>query len=103
MAVTIAGAFQVDRPEKQRRIHAGTKLETRWAKDMRRFDQGALLGGKVHFLDATEEEVVDLVRSLLFQLEIMASCLAMPPQQRKMLRANIGSFEAYLNCLHSTH
>ena len=65
---------------------------------MRRFDQGALLGGKVHFLDATEEEVVDLVRSLLFQLEIMASCLAMPPQQRKMLRANIGSFEAYLNC-----
>ena len=68
---------------------------------MRGFDQGTLLGGKrVHFLDATEEEVVDLVRSLVIQLEIMASCLAMPPQQRKLLRANIASFQAYLNRRH---
>jgi len=68
---------------------------------MRGFDQGTLLGGKkVHFLDATEEEVVDLVRSLVIQLEIMASCLAMPTQQRKLLRANIASFQAYLNRRH---
>ncbi len=65
------------------------------------FDQGRLLGGiRVHFLDASEEEVVDLVRSLLIQLQIMASCAAMPPQQRKMLRANIASFEAYLDRRH---
>jgi hypothetical protein len=68
---------------------------------MRGFDQGTWLGGKkVHFLDATEEEVVDLVRSLVSQLEIMASCLAMPTQQRKLLRANIASFQAYLNRRH---
>jgi hypothetical protein len=68
---------------------------------MKGFDRGALLGGKqVHFLDATKEEVVDLVRSLVIQLEIMASCLAMPPQQRKLLRANIASFQAYLNRRH---
>ncbi len=71
---------------------------------MRSVDQGALLGGKrVHFLDATEEEVVDLVRSLLTQLEIMASCMAMPPQQRNVLRANIASFDAYLNRRRPTH
>ena len=68
---------------------------------MKGFDRAALLGGKrVHFLDATEEEVVDLVRSLVIQLEIMASCLAMPPQQRKLLRAKIASFQAYLNRRH---
>jgi hypothetical protein len=68
---------------------------------MKGFDRAALLGGKrVHFLDATEEEVVDLVRSLVIQLEIMASCLAMPPQQRKLLRANIASFQAYLDRRH---
>ena len=68
---------------------------------MRGFDQGTLLGGKkVHFLDATEEEVVDLVRSLVSQLEIMASCLAMPTQQRTLLRANIARFQAYLNRRH---
>jgi hypothetical protein len=68
---------------------------------MKGFDRRALLGGKqVHFLDATEEEVVDLVRSLVIQLEIMASCLAMAPQQRKLLRANIASFQAYLNRRH---
>jgi hypothetical protein len=68
---------------------------------MRGFDQGTLLGGKkVHFLDATEEEVVDLVRSLVSQVEIMASCLAMPTQQRTLLRANIASFQAYLNRRH---
>ena len=71
---------------------------------MRGLDQVTLLGGKrVHFLDATEEEAVDLVRSLLIQLQIMASCLAMPPQHRKMLRANIASFDAYLNRQHPTH
>ena len=71
---------------------------------MRGVDQGTLLGGKrVHFLDATEEEVVDLVRSLLIQLEIMASCMAMPSQQRKILKANIASFDAYLNHRHPTH
>ena len=68
---------------------------------MRGFDQGTFLGGKrVHFLDASEEEVVDLVRSLLIQLQIMASCAAMSPQQRKTLRANIASFEAYLDRRH---
>ena len=71
---------------------------------MRGFDQGTLLGGKrVHFLDATKEEVVDLVRSLLVQLQIMASCMAMPPQQRMMLWANIASFEAYLDRRHPQH
>ncbi len=71
---------------------------------MQGFDHGMLLGGKrVHFLDATEEEVVDLVRSLLVQLQIMASCMAMPPQQRMMLWANIAGFKAYLDRQHSKH
>ncbi len=71
---------------------------------MQGFDHGTLLGGKrVHFLDATEEEVVDLVRSLLVQLQIMASCMAMPPQQRMMLRANIAGFKAYLDRRHPKH
>ncbi len=71
---------------------------------MRDSHQGTWLGGKrVHFLDATEEEALDLVRSLIDQLEIMASCLAMPPQQRETLKANIATFEAYLNLRHPTH
>ncbi len=63
---------------------------------MKAIERGISLGG-MHFLDATEEEVFDLVRSSLMQLEIMASCLAMPPQQRKTLMANIAYFEAYLD------
>jgi hypothetical protein len=57
-------------------------------------------GRKVNFLDASEEEILDLVRSLLSQLTIMSSCLTMPTEQKKTLKSNIASFEAYLNCRH---
>jgi hypothetical protein len=60
------------------------------------------LGGRVNFLDATEEEVIDLVRAMVSQLAIMASCLAVPAEQKKTLRADIAKFEAYLNCRHPT-
>ncbi len=61
-------------------------------------------GGRgVNFLDATEEEVADLVRSLVSQLDIMASCLAMPSEQKKTLKASIANFEAYLTGRHPTH
>jgi hypothetical protein len=56
--------------------------------------------GTVNFLDATDEEIADLVRSLVDQLAIMSSCLAMPAEQRKALRTNIARYEAYLNCMH---
>jgi hypothetical protein len=55
---------------------------------------------KMNFLDATEEEIVDLVRSFVNQLAIASSCIAMPAERRKMLKANIASFEAYLSCRH---
>ena len=68
------------------------------------FNPGAYLpGGDVNFLDATEEEVIEFVRSLLSQLEIMTCCLAIPSEQKKILKANIGCVEAYLNCRNSTH
>lgn len=53
----------------------------------------------VNFLDATDEEVADLVRSMVNQLAIMSSCMVIPPEKKKTLNANIVSFEAYLNCL----
>jgi len=53
---------------------------------------------KINFLDATEEEVADLVRSMMNQLAIMSSCLAMPTEERRRLKTNIDHFEAYLNC-----
>ncbi len=53
----------------------------------------------MNFLDATEEEVVDLVRSLVNQLAIMSSCMVIPVEKKKTLTANIVSFEAYLGCL----
>jgi hypothetical protein len=55
--------------------------------------------GGVNFLDATEEEAADLVRTLLNQLAIMASCMVIPREKKKSLDANIVSFEAYLDCL----
>ena len=71
---------------------------------MRTFNLGACLAGvDVNFLDATEEEAIELVRSLLNQLEIMTCCAAMPSEQRQILKAHIHRVEAYLNCRRSTH
>jgi hypothetical protein len=60
-------------------------------------------GNRLNFLDATEEEVNALARSLLSELSIIASCLALPDGQKKTLKANIAAFEAYLNGRHPTH
>ncbi len=60
-------------------------------------------GRSVNFLDATEEEAKDLVRSLVNELAIMASCLVIPAEQKSRLRANIACFEAYLNGRNSAH
>jgi hypothetical protein len=57
--------------------------------------------GGVNFLDATEEEAIDLVRSLMNQLAIMSSCMVIPSEKKKSLNASIVSFEAYLNYLPS--
>jgi hypothetical protein len=62
--------------------------------------QMRLIDRRMNFLDATEEEVVDLVRSFVNQLAIMSSCLDMPTEQRKTLRSNIASCEAYLSRRH---
>jgi hypothetical protein len=56
--------------------------------------------GTMNFLDATDDEIVELVRTLINQLAIMSSCLAMPTEQKKAIRANIASFEAYLDFRH---
>jgi hypothetical protein len=64
---------------------------------MRVFHPGAFLTGRrVDFLDATEEEVLDLVRSMVSELAIMSCFLAMPPEQKKAVQASIASFEACL-------
>lgn len=71
---------------------------------MRAFHPGACLTGKsVNFLDATEEEVIDLVRTMVNELAIITCFVAMPPEKKNLLRANIAIFEAYLGCHHSTH
>jgi hypothetical protein len=65
---------------------------------MRDFDSRARpTERKVNFLDATEEEIVDLVRTFVNQLAIASSCLAMPAERRETIEANIASFEAYIS------
>lgn len=66
-------------------------------RDSARYTQRTV--GGVNFLDATEEEAVDLVRSLMNQLAIMSSCMVIPHEKKKSLDANIVSFEAYLDYL----
>jgi hypothetical protein len=51
----------------------------------------------VQFLDATEEEVADFVQDMLRQLEIMASCVAMPHEQQQKLKDSIALFRAFLD------
>jgi hypothetical protein len=51
---------------------------------------------RINFLDATEEEVMDLVRSLVCELSIMSCFLTLPPEKKKAIEANIASFRAYL-------
>ena len=64
---------------------------------MRIFHPGARLAGqRVDFLDATEEEVIDLANSMMGELAIMISFLAIPPEQKKTLWANIDNFKAHL-------
>jgi hypothetical protein len=73
------------------------KVEADWGYSMRGFHPAACLAGKgINFLDATEEEVLDLVRSLVSELSIMTCFVTMPPEQKKVIRASIDSFEAYL-------
>lgn len=71
---------------------------------MRVFHPGAYLAAKnVNFLDATEEEVIDLARSLVGELSIAMCFLTLTPEKKKKLRASIANFEAYLACRSSTH
>jgi hypothetical protein len=64
---------------------------------MRAFHPGAYLAGRrVDFLDATEEEIFDLVRSMVGELAIMSCFLVLPPEQKKVVQASIASFEVCL-------
>ena len=71
---------------------------------MGRFYPGAWLAGRrVNFLDATEEEIFDLVSSMAGQLTIMSCFLTLPPEQKEAVRASIASFQAYLGDQQSKH
>jgi hypothetical protein len=50
----------------------------------------------INFLDATEEEVVDLARSLVCELSIMSSFLILAPEKKEAIHANIAAFRAFL-------
>jgi hypothetical protein len=51
---------------------------------------------RLHFLDATEEEVMELVRSLMCELSIMSCFLALPPEKKRAIQTSIASFRAFL-------
>jgi hypothetical protein len=71
---------------------------------MSRFYAGACLAGRnVNFLDATEEEIFDLVRSMAGELVIMSCFLILPPEQKQAVQASIASFQAYLGNRQSKH
>jgi hypothetical protein len=71
---------------------------------MSRFYPGAFLAGRnINFLDATEEEIFDLVRSMAGELIIMSCFLTLPPEQKKAVQASIASFQAYLGNQQSKH
>ena len=71
---------------------------------MRGFHPGVCLAGpRLNFLDATEEEVIDLAHSMMGELAIMLCFLAMPAEQKKVLWANIASFKAHLGRGQSTN
>ncbi len=62
---------------------------------MRVFHPGVYLaGGRVDFLDATEAEIFELIRSMASELAIMSCFLVLPPEQKKVVQAGIASFEA---------
>jgi hypothetical protein len=64
---------------------------------MRAFHAGARrVSRKVNFLDATEEEIFELVRSMANELAIMSCFLVLPPEQKKVVQASIASFGACL-------
>jgi hypothetical protein len=58
------------------------------------------LTGKLNFLDATEDEIVDLLRSMLKELTIASSCLPQPAERKLSIGGAISSCEAYLNWRH---
>ncbi len=55
---------------------------------------------EVHFLDATDGEVAEFVQDMLMQLEIMASCVAMPRERQQSLRESIALFHTFLDRHH---
>jgi hypothetical protein len=48
-----------------------------------------LVGGSVNFLDATDQEITELVGDLLWQLRITTACFAMPKHERDALNSCI--------------
>jgi hypothetical protein len=71
---------------------------------MKAFHPGAYLAGrKVDFLDATEEEIFDLIRSMASELAIMSCFLVLPPEQKKLVQASIASFGACIGVGQSKH
>ena len=79
------------------RFFGGAKFKVKWGYCMRVFHPGAYLAGpRVNFLDATEDEVIDLARSMMSELAIIICFLAIPPEQKKSLWANIASVDAHL-------
>jgi hypothetical protein len=51
---------------------------------------------RLNFLDATEDEVIDLVRSLVCELSIMTCFLTLPPEKKRALQTSIASFRTFL-------
>ncbi len=58
--------------------------------------RAACFGMHANFLDATEEEVADLLHSLLQELSIKVCFVAMPAERRKTIKQAIAVFETYL-------
>ena len=61
------------------------------------FDRkGTHIGDKPVFLDATEEEMIELIQSMLKELELTTYFLEMPTERRTYIEATIAAFDAYL-------
>ena len=60
-----------------------------------RVTTGSRRGGP-DFLDATDAEIKDLVRSLMCELSIVSGFLSLPPDRKQAIEANIAWFRAFL-------
>jgi hypothetical protein len=52
--------------------------------------------GRLDFLDASDDEIRDLVRSLMHELSILSGFLALPTDRKTAIETKIAWFRAFL-------